>query len=65
MRRDTELSGSGVLPVGLYLSTFADALVVEYTLADGRPDPYRLLTTLLGRCPRSGTGRAVSRAGGS
>ena len=49
VRRDTELPVRGVLPDGSYLSTFADApaRVVEYTLADGQPDPYRLLTTLL------------------
>lgn len=49
VRRDTALPVCGVLPDGSYLSTFADApaRVVEYTLADGQPDPYRLLTTLL------------------
>lgn len=47
VRRDTALPVRGLLPDGSYLSTFADApaRVVEYTLADGQPDPYRLLTT--------------------
>lgn len=47
--RDTVLPVGRVLPDGSYLSTFADApaRVVEYTLADGQPGRYRLLTTLL------------------
>ena len=47
--RDTVLPVCRVLPDGSYLSTFAGApaRVVEYTLADGPPEPYRLLTTLL------------------
>lgn len=47
--RDTVLPVCRVLPDGSYRSTFADApaRVIEYTLADGPPEPYRLLTTLL------------------